>query len=85
MGYAGCRIWRTENPRVGSSIPRVATIQISKLLPELAVALHLTITLNSAPRFRSLSPQLSICGLVLSSTTLKLSASASWMCLMRSV
>ena len=26
LGYAGCRLARTENPRVGGSIPPLATI-----------------------------------------------------------
>jgi len=26
LGDAGCKMWRTENPRVGGSIPPLATI-----------------------------------------------------------
>jgi len=31
LSAAGCGFWRTENPRVGGSIPTLATIQIGKI------------------------------------------------------
>ena len=34
LGDAGCKMWRTENPRVGGSIPPLATIKHGQKRPD---------------------------------------------------
>jgi hypothetical protein len=40
LGEAGCRFGRTENPRVGGSIPPLATIQIIVHSEDMGDGLH---------------------------------------------
>jgi len=40
LGDPGCKMWQIENPRVGGSIPPLATIQISAYTGDLAPMSH---------------------------------------------